>query len=70
MYNEDYGEFKKMRDVLVGTRFYVRNGRWTGEVVSRDGMKCIHVHETGGVFPIPDDYELAIDIEERSESNG
>jgi hypothetical protein len=60
----DYGKYTKMITLPVGTKFWVRNGFWEGEIVEVDNVKCIHAI---GVHIVPikelgEDYELAIDI--------
>lgn len=60
-YNK-YGKFTKISDLEVGTKFYVRNGHWYGEIKLIDGVRYIYIGEIDTIVGIRDDYELAIDI--------
>ena len=35
------GEVTTVMDLEVGTKFYVHNGVWDGEIVMKDGKKCV-----------------------------
>jgi len=50
------GKLTYYKDIPVGSEFYVHNGHWEGIIIEEDGVKKVHVYETGRTFPIPDDY--------------
>lgn len=58
---DQYGEYIKLKTLPIGTKFWVRNGYWDGEIVEQNGVKCLHCI---GHFvrPITDNEELAINI--------
>jgi hypothetical protein len=49
----------------VGTKFYVNNGAWNGEIVLKDGVKCILIEgdDMENAMPIIDDRTLDITIQ-------
>jgi len=55
---------EEMRALPVGTRFYVHNGAWHGQIVEDDGEKRVLVEETGDVHPMRDNPEIEITIED------
>ena len=46
----------------MGTRFWVVNGEWTGEILEKNGEKWSRVVELGTEYLIKDDRELIITI--------
>jgi hypothetical protein len=58
---DKYGEYTKMSDVPVGTKFHVVNGDWDGAIVEIDGVKCVDVYGHG-YRPIREDDSLVIEI--------
>jgi hypothetical protein len=58
---DKYGEYTKMLDVPIGTKFHVVNGNWDGGIVEIDGVKCVDVYGHG-CRPICEDDSLVIEI--------
>lgn len=58
------GEKTLMKSLDVGTKFHVCNGSWDGEIVIKDGEKCILMKgdAPGNAFAIKSDYTLDINI--------
>lgn len=58
-----------MSELPVGTKFYVNNGAWDGEIIEENGKKHLHVLATGSKFDLTaeerKDYKLDIEITER-----
>lgn len=55
----------RMIDLLVGTKFWVINGHWDGEIVEKENKKYIRSYSGNTLvneFLIEEDYELEIDI--------
>lgn len=59
---DNYGEYTKMLDVPIGTKFHVVNGDWDGEIIEEDGRKKILVYYTGETHEIGEDRALVIEI--------
>ncbi len=60
--HNNYGRFTKLTTLPTGTKFWVRNGCWNGEIVESDGIKYIHIIETNSTRKLEEYDELAIDI--------
>lgn len=51
-----------MHTLPVGTKFYVHNGCWKGQIVEKDNFKHLKIGNLA--LPLTDDYSLDISIEE------
>lgn len=61
---QDYhGTWTYMNTLPVGTKFFVCNGYWHGEIVEENGERQIHVFDIDSTFKIDNDYDLSIIIE-------
>lgn len=58
------GKRTRMIDLEVGTKFHVCNGYWNGEVIMKDGAKCILIQGDSlqNAFVIEDNYILDIEM--------
>lgn len=54
-----------MNTLDVGTKFFVHNGNWSGEIIEVDGVKHLATG-SGNHFPLDDSYDLDITIETSS----
>jgi hypothetical protein len=54
----------RLMTLPVGTKFFVRNGAWDGEIVMHKGIKSLCVVDIGRIHPIKEDDVLDIDIKE------
>lgn len=61
---DNYGEYTKMITLPVGTKFFVVNGHWEGEIILKDGIKHIRV-EGDKEYPIKDTDENVIEIQSK-----
>lgn len=54
-----------IKSLPVGTKFYVHNGAWNGEIISRDGVKCVLIEgeKVENAREIKDERTLDISIE-------
>lgn len=59
---DKYGEYTKMLDVPVGTKFHVVNGDWDGEIIEKTGRKKLLVYYTGEAHEIGEDDSLVIEV--------
>lgn len=59
-----YGESCDIYNLPIGTKFNVWNGSWDGEIVERNGEKCIYIIETKRFIKLQEDedYNLVISI--------
>ncbi len=48
------GNLVYYKDLEIGTKFYVCNGAWDGQIIEENGVKKLKVFETGRVFSIKD----------------
>lgn len=48
------GKLTYYKDLEIGAEFYVTNGAWYGKIVEVDGIKKVHVVETGRTLDIDD----------------
>lgn len=56
---------QKMIKLPVGTKFWVNNGHWDGQIIEKENKKYIEAYEgkvLKNVFSIDEDYELDIII--------
>lgn len=60
MISDEYGEMTQLITLPVGTKFYVRNGDWEGEIFLKNGVK--YLVNLKVEKPIKDTDYLAIDI--------
>lgn len=57
------GTLTYYKDMEVGTRFYVMNGHWSGEIIEVEGIKKVMVEEdVNRAFLIEDDRYAWINI--------
>lgn len=58
------GRTTLMKTLSVGTKFFVHNGHWEGEIVMKDGLKCVMFKGDvlDNAMPIEDDKTLEISI--------
>jgi hypothetical protein len=63
------GTLTYIKDLPVGTKFWVCNGCWTGMVIDDGGIKKVHVLDTGGIFEFKDDYYAWIKIKKSFEED-
>lgn len=49
------GTLTYYKDLDIGTKFFVSNGAWDGQIIEENGIKKLKVLETGRVFVIKDD---------------
>lgn len=69
-YDNGYGKTTDIYNLEVGTRFRVSNGAWDGEIVEKDGAKCIHVIDTGKVIELKPNKDYSLVIFERRWKHG
>ena len=56
--DEDYGgTITDMMTLPVGTKFYVHNGAWNGEIVEKNKAKCIKIKGQGTIKIDKEDME-------------
>ncbi|MCZ4246969.1 hypothetical protein BXO87_02390 [Bacillus sp. GZB] len=62
------GTLTKISTLEVGTKFYVVNGAWDGEIVEKDGIKQLRIagSRTTPLTGKNAEYELYIDIEKNA----
>lgn len=53
------GRLTYLKDLEVGTTFYVENGNWGGEIIEVDGVKMCKIPDIR-TFVIPDNYYVWI----------
>ena len=58
------GERFLIKDLEVGTKFFVHNGVWNGQIVLKDGEKCILLEDDKfeNASSFTDDYTLELTI--------
>lgn len=56
------GVLTYIKDLEIGTKFFVKNGLWTGEIIAGPDRKLIKVIESNNTFKIPEDYYAWVEI--------
>ena len=59
MTDNTYTDLRRLKD---GTRFYVKNGCWTGYIFSKNDMKYIHINKTGDEHKLNGKEDLIIKV--------
>lgn len=57
VYESDFGTTTDIYMLPIGTKFWVVNGAWSGEIVENNGVKSVLVIATGDIREIKEDFD-------------